>query len=206
MQKILIGTTNPSKVQRFRELLRGLHVQVLTPPDLDIKEEPEETGKTPLENARIKAAFYGRFCERVICNDSGLYFLDLPVTDPRQPGLHIRTPQGVRLNDDEMIAYYASLVHELGGKVTAGYLDAIATNCSGTLCGLMKEEHARDSAFAMVDVPHEKRHPGWPLDSISVRTDTGLYFVESPRGPVQERFYDEMRSFICASLQLEEKA
>lgn len=122
---VLIGTGNPSKAALFKRLLNGTNAHVLTLSDLHITDEPAETGKTPLENAHIKAMFYSRYCDRVIANDAGLYFFDLPLFDPRQPGLHVRTPQGVRLEDEQMIAYYSTLVHTLGGRVTAGYLDAI---------------------------------------------------------------------------------
>ena len=68
-------------------------------------DNPQETGKTPMENAMIKAAFYGRYADAVICADSGLYFDALALDDPRQPGLQIRTPGGEkRLDDEEMIA------------------------------------------------------------------------------------------------------
>ena len=39
-------------------------------------------------------------------------------------------------------------------------------------------EATRESAFYMVDAPSPKRHPGWPLDSISVNRNTGVYFVD----------------------------
>ena len=50
-KEILIGTTNPSKVGRFAELLSEYAVRFYTLKDLDITEEPEETGSTPEENA-----------------------------------------------------------------------------------------------------------------------------------------------------------
>jgi hypothetical protein len=125
--KVLLGTTNPSKVKRFEELLNGCDIEFCTLRDLGIDHEPKEIGKTPEENAVIKANFYGQFFDAVICNDSGLYFDALPLDDSRQPGLNIRTPQGGRrLNDEEMITYYSELVHSLGGKVLAYYLDGIA--------------------------------------------------------------------------------
>ena len=34
------------------------------------------------------------------------------------------------------------------------------------------------SAFYMVDKPSLARHPGWPLDSISVNRNTGRYFTD----------------------------
>ena len=179
--KVLLGTTNPSKVRRFEELLAGCGIEFLTLRDLSIDREPEETGRTPEENAAIKARFYGRFCDLVICNDSGLYFDGLPLEDPRQPGLNIRTPGGgERLNDEEMISYYAGLVHSLGGRVLAYYLDGIAVYNRGSIFTFMENSQVtRLAAFYMVDTPSEKRREGWPLDSISLNRNTLTYFVEA---------------------------
>ena len=71
---VLLGTTNPAKIKRFEELLRGYAVQFYTLRDLHIEQEPRETGATPRENAELKAKFYGQYFDLVICNDSGLYF------------------------------------------------------------------------------------------------------------------------------------
>ncbi|MBQ7345042.1 MAG: non-canonical purine NTP pyrophosphatase [Oscillospiraceae bacterium] len=175
--KILIGTTNPAKVARFREFLPEDGIEFLTLKDLGITDEPEESGATPEENARIKAAFYGRFCDRVICNDSGLYFDCIPMDDPRQPGLQIRTPEGRRLDDEEMIAYYSSLIAELGGKTLAYYLDGIAVYRQGQIFSYL-DEQGKAAAFYMVDEPSPERHPGWPLDSLSLNKNTMTYFVD----------------------------
>lgn len=177
--KILIGTTNPSKVRRFEEFLEGFGVEFCTLKDLDIKEEPEEKGNTPEENAILKANFYGKYFDYVICNDSGLYFDELALDDERQPGLNIRTPEGVRLDDEEMIAYYSNLVHFLGGKVLAYYLDGIAVYNKGKVYSFMEgRESARLSGFYMVDEPSKDRHEGWPLDSLSLNRNTMIYFVD----------------------------
>lgn len=176
---ILIGTTNPSKVKRFEKLLSGYDVTFSTLKDLGITEEPEEAGNTPEENAIIKAKFYGQYADFVICNDSGLYFDELELTDERQPGLNIRTPQGVRLDDEEMITYYTQLIHDLGGKVLAYYLDGIAVWNRGQVYSFMENSEAtKASAFYMIDKPSALRHEGWPLDSISVNKNTGTYFVD----------------------------
>lgn len=146
---------------------------------LDIAAEPEETGNTPEENAILKAKFYGQYFDCVICNDSGLYFDELPLTDSRQPGLNIRTPQGKRLDDEEMIAYYSQLIASLGGKVLAYYLDGIAVYNKGEVHSFMENSEAtKGSAFYMVGEASPLRHEGWPLDSISVNKNTGTYFVE----------------------------
>lgn len=176
---ILIGTTNPSKVKRFEKLLLGYDVTFSTLKDLGITEEPEEAGNTPEENAIIKAKFYGQYADFVICNDSGLYFDEMELTDSRQPGLNIRTPQGVRLDDEEMITYYTQLIHDLGGKVLAYYLDGIAVWNRGQVHSFMENSEAtKASAFYMIDKPSPLRHEGWPLDSISMNKNTGTYFVD----------------------------
>lgn len=178
-KRVLIGTTNPSKINRFTEFLEGFPVEIVTLHDLGVTQEPEETGNTPEENALLKARFYSQFCECVICNDSGLYFEELKLEDPRQPGLHIRTPQGIRLDDEQMIDYYAKLIHSLGGRVTACYLDGIAVYCNGCLSSFMPySEMAQSAAFYMVDTPSPVRRPGWPLDSLSLNCKTQTYFSE----------------------------
>ena len=175
--KVLIGTTNPAKVTRFEEFLPNSGIAYLTLKDLGITAEPEEGGNSPEENARIKAAFYGQFCDRVICNDSGLYFDGISLDDPRQPGLNIRTPQGRRLDDEEMIEYYSALISELGGKVLAYYLDGIAVYRDGKIESFL-DEQGKAAAFYMVETPSPNRHPGWPLDSLSLNKNTMTYFTD----------------------------
>ena len=109
--KVLLGTTNPSKVKRFSKLLENCDIEFITLKDLEIEDEPDETGKTPEENAICKAGYYGKYFDLVICNDSGLYFEELSLEDERQPGLNVRTPMGMnRLSDEEMIEYYSNLI------------------------------------------------------------------------------------------------
>lgn len=179
--RILIGTTNPSKVTRFKTLLADYDVEFLTLSDLGITAEPSEGGKTPEENAKIKAAFYGQYFDRVICNDSGLYLDSLPLDDPRQPGLNVRTPNGgPRLNDEEMIKHYTALAESLGGRVLAYYLDGIAVFCNGKISSFMENSEAtRASAFYMIGTPSERRQPGWPLNSLSLNRNTLTYFSEA---------------------------
>ena len=67
--KVLLGTTNPSKVKRFSDLLKGYDIEFVTLNDIEITEEPEEKGTSPEENAIIKAKFYGQYFDIVICSD-----------------------------------------------------------------------------------------------------------------------------------------
>lgn len=207
--KILIGTTNPSKVEQFAAMLSGFGVDFMTLSDLGITDEPTETGKTPQENAMIKAAFYGRYAQNVICADSGLYFDCLPLEDDRQPGLHIRTPGGGRrLDDEEMIAYYAQLVHNLGGSVMAYYLNGFAVKTDEQIHGFQwTREEAKLGAFYMLDTPRRERNPGWPLDSLSVDMK-GVSFVDPQWEETPQLDWareSRLRTFLIEKLGLTEK-
>lgn len=208
--KVLIGTTNPSKVKRFADLLKDCNIDFLTLKDLNIADEPDETGQTPEENAILKAKFYGRYFDIVICNDSGLYFEELSIHDSRQPGLNIRTPMnGHRLTDEEMIDYYSSLISSLGGKVSAYYLDGIAVYNQGTMSSFMDQEASKTlSSFYMVAKASVKRHEGWPLDSISVYKETETYFVdesieESKENIILGEYKEKMIRFLKESLRID---
>ena len=52
MKRILIGTTNPSKLKRFEGLLSGFDVEFLTLNDLGITQEPEETEQPQEDEAK----------------------------------------------------------------------------------------------------------------------------------------------------------
>ena len=58
--KLLIATTNLNKIREIRPLLAGLPLEIVTLADVDPIPEPEETGATFWENARIKALAYAR--------------------------------------------------------------------------------------------------------------------------------------------------
>lgn len=192
--KVLIGTTNPAKVRYYEKMLADYEIDFLTLKDLQIAEEPEETGNDPEENARQKAAFYGRYFDVVICNDSGLYFDALALDDPLQPGLHVRTPQGVRLDDDAMVAYYTNLVKTLGGKALAYYLNGFAVYRNGKLYSKMEDPaEKREAAFFMLDHAVEPQRDGWPLDSISIRNPLG-----------SDAIHNQTKDFLLAALGLEE--
>ena len=178
---VLLGTTNPSKAAMFENWLAGEGIRFLTLRDVSIPGEPAETGATPAENARQKAEYYGRYADYVICNDSGLYLAGLPMEDARQPGLHVRTPQGAahRLDDDEMIAYYAGLAHSLGGRAQACYLSGYAVKTPQAVY-LYEESigELAEQAFWLTDTPCAERRPGWPLDSLSLYKDDKTSFLD----------------------------
>jgi XTP/dITP diphosphohydrolase len=71
--KLLVATTNTGKLREIRSLLASVHVDIVTLGDLPPIEEPEETGRTFEENARLKALYYSaRAGMTTVAEDSGL--------------------------------------------------------------------------------------------------------------------------------------
>ena len=71
--RVLIATTNQGKLREIRTLLDGVDVELLTLRDLPAIAEPEETGQTFQDNARLKARYYAAASGLMtIAEDSGL--------------------------------------------------------------------------------------------------------------------------------------
>jgi XTP/dITP diphosphohydrolase len=73
MIKLLISTNNQDKVREFRQILEGLPLEVVTPAELGLQLEVEETGTTFAQNAALKArAFHMATGLPALADDSGL--------------------------------------------------------------------------------------------------------------------------------------
>lgn len=79
MTRLLVATTNPDKLREIRAILGHLPVEILTLKDLRPVPEPDETGLTFVENARLKAGYYDRVLDGLtgerpltVAEDSGL--------------------------------------------------------------------------------------------------------------------------------------
>ena len=83
--KLLIATTNPGKTREIRGILAGAPVELITLADIDPIPEPEETGATFAENARLKAVYYSQMTGLAsAADDSGLEIAALD----NAPGIH----------------------------------------------------------------------------------------------------------------------
>jgi len=102
MQKLLIATHNPAKLNEFRSLLSDLPFELLSLADLSIKDEPEEDGKTYSENAEKKALFYAKKSNLpALADDGGIEISALK----GEPGVKSRRWLGSVASDEELIAH-----------------------------------------------------------------------------------------------------
>ena len=73
MRRLLLATTNPDKIKEIRGILAGLPVELVGLNEVTPGDEPEETGSTFEENARLKARYYADASGlTAIAEDSGL--------------------------------------------------------------------------------------------------------------------------------------
>ena len=167
----------------MRSRLKQLDIELIGLDDLraEGKTIPQvvEDGKSPLENARLKAiAYYEAFHIPVFSCDSGLYFDN--VQEAIQPGVHVRNVNGKCLTDDEMIDYYSGLV-KIYGNLVARYRNAICFVQDDTHIYEAMEPSMESEKFILTDKPHSiVRKKGFPLDSISLDIKTNKYYYDLP--------------------------
>lgn len=174
MIELYYGTGNTAKFSSMQRMLAGLPVALRAPdrhPDVD------ESGASPLENARIKArAYYAILQKPVFSCDSGLYIDGL--SEDEQPGVRVRHVGGRVLSDDEMITHYAGIARRLGGRCAARYQNAICLILEDGREIASMDDALSDERFYIVDAPHPRRKPGFPIDSISVHIASGEYYFD----------------------------
>ncbi|MBR6790603.1 MAG: HD domain-containing protein [Oscillospiraceae bacterium] len=177
MTEILIGTGNPGKVLDMIPLAKERGMTVRDGAGYAV--DPDENGSDPAENAAIKARAYAEASGMpTVSFDSGLYFVELPMDDPRQPGLFVRRVNGRRLSDEETTAHYIALVKEMGRPILCQWVTGFAAALPDgrVISGDDREGQPRDWQFYLVDEPKGPGSPGKPLHCISVEADSGVYF------------------------------
>ncbi len=193
--KILYGTTNKGKLQAMEGAVKQLDIELIGLNDL-AGELPtiNEAGKTPLENAEIKArAYYEAFHMPVFSCDSGLYFDELD--EEEQPGIYVRRINGRELTDDEMIQYYASLAERHGGRITGRYRNAIYFILDAKHHYSSMDMSIATEPFILAAKPHLKRVEGFPLDSLSIDIGSGKYYYDLEVKDVSTSVDDGVRNF-----------
>ncbi|MCC7104991.1 MAG: RdgB/HAM1 family non-canonical purine NTP pyrophosphatase [Chloroflexi bacterium] len=105
---LLLATTNPGKIREMRQLLRDLRVRLVSPAELGLNLDVEETGTTFQENAGLKArAYFAASGIPCLAEDSGFEvdFLD------GQPGV-----QSARWEGDDYARKNRLIVEMLAGQ------------------------------------------------------------------------------------------
>ena len=172
MPRLLIATKNAGKAAEFRQLLEGCGWEIVTPDELGLNVEAEETGQTYAENATIKAVEYAQASGLVtLADDSGL---EVDALGGR-PGVFSARYAGSDRTDQERVQ---ALLQELDGvpdqRRTARFRAVIAIAEPGG--GVELVEGALEGRIA-----HEPRgESGFGYDPIFLLPVRGLTTAELP--------------------------
>ena len=162
--KLIVATRNPAKKRRYSKILSGSKMidKILSLDDFDLDNKPKESGETSEENARIKAIFYAKKIGLpVLAEDEALYVDFLP--KDQQPGVHVRRVGDQELDDDELLAYWESIIASVPkGKRTGRWH---ITYCFATPDGKTALV-ALDHPIVFFSPSSKIRIPGWPMSSL----------------------------------------
>jgi XTP/dITP diphosphohydrolase len=108
MRQLLLATTNPGKLREIRGILADVPVELVSLEQFPGIEEPEETGATFAENARLKALYYSAATGLpAVADDSGIEIDALG----KAPGVH-----SARWHGDHYPTKFAIIYRELAAQ------------------------------------------------------------------------------------------
>ena len=202
-KRILFGTTNQTKGDRFQKLFESLDLEIVSPRDLAIHISAPEDGKTAEENAISKAqAYFSRANLPTFAVDYGLYIDRFP--EEKQPGLFVRRFPGATregATDAEMLEYYVSELRRAGGESAGSWISAIAL--------VVSAHEAFSASFSNRTIFVSKKTPiltrGEPLNSLQIDPELNKYKSEmtpeermSAQDRIDKGIYEFMRQHISA--------
>jgi len=145
-KKLLLATNNEGKVREYKSLLRGIPFEIVTPSELGITTEVDETGGSFEENARLKATTLAKESGLLtLADDSGLEVDALG----GEPGVLSARYAGEGASDTERINYLLARFEDVPEeKRTARFRCVIAIAapegrvevCSGECPGFITAE------------------------------------------------------------------
>lgn len=145
-QKLLLATNNQGKVREYKSLLREIPFKIVTPSELGITTEVDETGASFEENAGLKAtALAGESGLLTLADDSGLEVDALG----GEPGTLSARYAGEGASDIDRLNYLLSRLKDVPGDrrsarfrcvIAIAAPDGKVQTCSGECRGLITTE------------------------------------------------------------------
>ncbi len=138
--RILLGSTNPAKIERLRDCLEGRSFDFITVNELPPHEPPEEIGGTHIEIAEAKAVAWAQISGGLaIASDGGI---DIPALGPNWDSLLTRRAAGLEATDEGHIEHLLALMAHLetDGERAVTRHEAIAIAAPGRLISSWETE------------------------------------------------------------------
>ena len=194
-QKFVLATHNPGKLREMGEILSRYGVEVVSPKDLGITVDVEETGTTFAENAMLKAK---AICEAsglpAIADDSGLCVDALN----GGPGVYSARYGGEELDDK---GRYTLLLNSMRGQTTRAAHCACAIACAFPNGDTLTADGRCDGAIAFAPMGEG----GFGYDPVFLVPEKGKTFGQltaeeksaiSHRGKALAAFSEKLETYL----------
>jgi XTP/dITP diphosphohydrolase len=152
-KRLLLATNNRGKIREYTKLLKGIPYRIITPAELGIATEVEETGDSFEENARLKATIFAAESRLLsLADDSGLEVDALG----GEPGPLSHRYAGEGASDEDRYNYLLAKMQEVPeARRTARFrcviaiagLDGTVQTCSGECRGVITTEPRGSHGF-----------------------------------------------------------
>jgi XTP/dITP diphosphohydrolase len=195
MRTLLLATSNRHKLAEIRELLKDVQFELTTLADYPPVEAPEETGRTFVDNARLKALYYAaRTGQLVVAEDSGL---EIEALDGA-PGVESARFGGIGTPyPEKFVLIYRALRERNATGSRARFVSALALASNDAIlferCGIVEGRVAAEPAAG----------GGFGYDPIFFYPPFGCTFAEAgdAKSAVSHRAeaFRALRAFLMAS-------
>lgn len=163
LDKLVVATRNPAKVNRYQKILSSLVNQVIGLNDIGLQDKPKETGETAEENAEIKAKFYAKKSGLPVFSEDEALYVDFLPRD-KQPGVHVRRINGKdEAGDTQLLEHWEKIVKEVPKQKRTGKWHIAYTFAHPN--GLLNTA-TLDHPIVFFSPPSLIRIPGWPMSSL----------------------------------------
>ena len=173
VKRLILGSTNPGKLQEWKRLLKG--IEVISILEVGNFPEPEETGSTFRQNARIKASHYSLLTKEYVFSEDGGYEIDAL---GGLPGVKSRRilPGGKEGTDEQLIEYVLGKLKGVSKKRRGVKLSFSAALSDPA--GKIIFEGGNFLSGIVADKPGPVRIPGYPFREIHLLPELGKTYAE----------------------------
>lgn len=174
MKKILVATNNAGKIERYRKLLRGTDIELVTPKEMGIETvEVEENGTTLAENAELKArAYFGKTDLPILSNDAGFYIEgEGLVNAPKRIALDGKGEFSLSKEEtaEALTRFWQEKAKAHGGSVDSAWVDEFVLLMPD---GSVQRTQSRRK-YLLTDTVHGHTHIQLPIRALYISKATG---------------------------------
>jgi len=163
IEKIVVATQNPAKVEKYGRMLAPYANQVIGLQAVGEIDKPEETGETAEENAKIKGKYYAEKTGLLVFSEDEALYVDF-LPENQQPGVHVRRIDGKdEADDDQLLLHWEEIVACVpeGERTGRWYIAYCIASPDGTV-----KTTSLEHPIVFFSPSSSVRIPGWPMSSL----------------------------------------